>query len=97
MKLLLPLELKLRIAELSPHDTLAALARTHTTFQREAEQALYRTIFNPSWKCLQTLATNSEKAGFVHFLAMDCRGDHLINNNLFNALVKMHFLSDFRL
>ena len=86
-----------RIAELSSHDSLASLARTHTAFQRVAEQALYRTLFNPSWKCLQTLATNLEKAGFVHFLAMDCRSGHRINNNLFNALVNMHFLSDFRL
>jgi len=95
--LLLPSELIHRIAELSSHDSLASLARTHTAFQREAEQALYRTISNPSWKCLQTLATNREKAGFVHFLVMDCHDDHLINNNLFNAPVNMHFLSHFRL
>ena len=70
MHLLLPSELKHRIAELSSQDTLASLARTHTTFQREAEQALYRTLSNPPSKCLETLATNSEKAGFVHFLSM---------------------------
>ena len=40
MQLLLPLELKHRV-ELSSHDSLASLARTHTAFQSEAEQALY--------------------------------------------------------
>ena len=71
MQLLLPSELKHRIAELSTHDTLASLAQTHTAFQKEAEQALYRSLSNPSFKCLETLATNPEKAGFVHFLTME--------------------------
>ena len=51
MQLLLPSELKHRIVELFPHDSLASLARTHTAFQSEAEQALYRTLSYPSLKC----------------------------------------------
>ena len=107
MQLLLPSELKHRIAELSSKDTLASLARTHSAFQREAEQALYRTLSDPSLKCLKTLATNSEKAGFVRSLSLECfnlnekkkkeyhwgaRIDYLLN-----ALSNMHCLSDFRL
>ena len=72
MQLLLPSELKHRIAELSSHDSLASLARTHTAYQREAELALYRTLSDPSTNCLETLATNSEKAGFVRFLTLEC-------------------------
>ena len=72
MQLLLPSELKYRIAELSSQGTLASLARTHTSFQTEAEQALYRTLSEPPVKCLETLATNSEKAGFVHSLTLEC-------------------------
>ena len=64
MQLSLPSELKHRIVELS-------LARTHTAIQSQAEQALYRTLSNPSLKCLETLATNSGKAGFVRFLKVD--------------------------
>ena len=109
MQLLLPSELKHSIAELSSQDTLASLARTHTTLRREAEEALYRTLSNPSLKCLETLATNSEKAGFVHFLTMKCFNrkkkkkkkddDHwrATMEYLLNALVNMHRLSDFRL
>ena len=97
--LLLPSELKHHIAELSSQDILASLARTHTAFQRVAEQALYRTLSNPSLKCLQTLATNSEKAGFVHFLSMEQIDRHHQAETiyLFSALYKMHFLSDLRL
>ena len=84
------------------------MARTHTAFKREAEQALYRIVSNPSLICLETLATNSEKAGFVHFLTMECfysvkkkkkekdhRGSPI--DYLLNALSNMHCLSDFRL
>ena len=103
MQLLLPSELKHRIAELSSQDSLASLARTHTSYQREAEQALYRTLSDPSMKCLETLATNSEKAGFVRFLALE---SYYFKNDyhrqraisyLSNALVDMHSLSDLRL
>ena len=106
MQLLLPSELKHRIAELSSQDTLLSLARTHSAIQREAEQALYRTISDPSLKCLETLATNSEKAGFVHFLSMEgsFRKHRIIDSTwrapidyLINALVNMHCLSDLRL
>ena len=82
--LTLPSELKHRIAELSSYDTLASLARTHTDFQREAEQVLYRSISgsDPSVHSLKTLATNPEKAGFVHFLAVERDYDDLINPRL---------------
>ena len=104
MQLLLPSELKHRIAELSSHDSLASLARTHTALQREAEQALYHTLSDPSLNCLETLATNLEKAGFVRFLAakLECvRNDYghwqpAINCHL-NALVNMRSLTDVRL
>jgi hypothetical protein len=110
MQLLLPPELKHRIVELSSHATLASLARTHTACQVVAEQALYRSIHNPSLECLETLATNSEKAGFVRFLTMehpfnfedlDDRLQRAISYDLLNALlaalVNMHSLSDLRL
>ena len=61
--LLLPSELKSLIAELlvSSPNSLAALARTHSAFRREAERALYdnlvidATKYHPS-KCMETLA-----------------------------------------
>ena len=103
MQLLLPSglgaqALKHRIAELSSHDSLASLAWTHTGYQREAELALYRTLSNPSMKCLEMLATNSEKAGFVCFLTLES----VYNKNdyqrtisyLLDTLVDMHSLSD---
>ena len=101
MQLLLPSELKHLIVELSSKDTLLSLARTHSALQREAEQALYRTLSNPSLKCLETLATNSEKAGFVHCL-MKCNyypfaGSLTERVYLLNALVNMHCLTDLRL
>ena len=83
---------------------MASLARTHTAYQREAEQALYRTVSYPSLKCLETLSRNSEKAGFVRFFTMEFVHRRRQNDDsswrsidyLLNALVNMHFLSDFR-
>jgi len=103
--LLLPSELKHRIAELSSHDTLASLARTHSSFQREAEQVLYHILSDPSMNCLETLATNSEKAGFVHFLTMGRVNLENVSDGpwraidylLLNVLVNMHSLFDFRM
>ena len=100
MQLLLPSELNHRIAELYSRDSLASSART----QREAEQALYGTLFDPSVKCLQTLATNSEKAGFVH-LTLECFNHRLrkdyhwraLTEYLLYGLSNMHCLSDLRL
>ena len=107
MQLLLPSELKHHIAELSSRDSLASLAQTHTAYQKEAEQALYRTLSNPSLKCLETLATNSEKAGLVRFLAIEYVPHEYVPyendehwraiDYLLNALVDMHSLSDLRL
>ena len=108
---LLPSELKCLIvgllSEYPDCDSLAALARTHTTFQREAEKALYETLYiyasshrNDSMRCIETLATNSEKAGLVRFLTIEYGNrdeDHQrVTNCLLKSLVNMHSLSDFR-
>ena len=105
----LPLELKILIVELSSGspNSLATLARTHTSFQREAEKALYDTIFiftstDESLKCMETLATNPEKAALVHSLVIEYARDQDIENRrvttyLSKSLINMHFLSDFRI
>ena len=100
MQLLLPSELKHRIAELSSKDSLLSLARTHTAIQSQAEQALYSSLSHPSLKCLEILATNPKKEGFVRFLKV---GSECVNDGQFaamdyllSALVNMHSLSDFR-
>ena len=74
----MPSELKCLIVELcsDSSSSLASLALTHSTFQREAEIALYDTIFidasnNNSFKCLKTLAENPEKAAFVRTLIVE--------------------------
>ena len=74
----LPSELKHLIVELSSGSpaSLAALARTHTSFQSEAEEALYDTISIfaggiHSMKCMETLATNPNKAALVRLLIID--------------------------
>ena len=105
---LLPLELKRIIVELSSgsRNSLAALARTHTAYQREAERALYDTIsinvFSDSLKCMETLATNPEKAALIHFLTIEYARDNIDKNRrmttyLSKSLVNMHSLSDFRI
>ena len=114
--LLLPSELKSLIAELlvSSPNSLAALARTHSTYQREAEKALYNTlqvsIFTTpdnSLKCMETLATNPEKAALVHFLTFqysqynidsdENRTVTLATTYLSKSLINMCSLSDFRI
>ena len=104
----LPSELKHFIIELSSgsHNSLAALARTHTSFQREAEKALYDTIYifsgdRDSLKCMETLATNPKKAALVHSLIIESsRYDKIENQTvttyLSKSLINMHSLSDFR-
>ena len=110
---LLPAELKRYVVELSSGlpSSLAALARTHTAYQREAEKALYDTLSiyayrDDSIKCMETLATNSEKAALVRSLIIEySRGssgrDNIIKNQrvtiyLSKSLINMHSLSDFR-
>ena len=105
----LPSELKHLIIELSSGspNSLAALARTHTSFQRKAEKALYDTISvftssDKSLKCMETLATNPEKAALVHFLIIEYARDTNIENRrvttyLSKSLINMHSLSDFRI
>jgi hypothetical protein len=105
---LLPLELMRLIVELcsdSPN-SLAALARTHPSFQRQAEKALYDTISiftssDDSLKCMETLATNPEKAALVRSLIIEYARDMNIENRrvttyLSKSLINMHSLSDFR-
>ena len=104
----LPSELKHFIIELSSGspNSLAALARTHTSFQREAEKALYDTIYifsgdRDSLKCMETLATNPKKAALVHSLIIESsRYDKIENQTvttyLSKSLINMHSLSDFR-
>jgi len=106
--LLLPSELKYLIAELCSEssDSLAALARTHTTYQKEAEKALYHTVSisascDDSLKCMDTLATNSEKAALVRFLTIEYARNNIDKNQrvmtyLLKSLINMHSLSDFR-
>ena len=109
---LLPTELKLLIVlvELSSGSpsSLAALARTHSEYQREAEKALYDTLIiyssDDSLKCLETLATNSEKALLVRFLVVEYdrwRENDITNEGvttyLTKSLINMHSLSVFRI
>jgi hypothetical protein len=94
---------------------LAALARTHTSYHKEAERALYKnlSIYNTSddsLKCMETLATNSEKAALVRFLTVEyaplylrdnIQVDNIVKNlkvttYLSKSLINMHCLSDFR-
>jgi hypothetical protein len=104
----LPLELKRLIVELSSEspNSLAALARTHTAYHREAEKALYHTLSifassDGSLKCLETLATNSEKSALVCFLIIEYARNNIDKNRtvttyLSKTLINMHSLSDFR-
>ena len=103
---LLSSELQCLIAELSSPKSLAALARTHSTYQRVAEKVLYTALHiyadkDKSLKCMKTLASNSEKASLVHFLAIEYACIN-INKNwremtyLSKSIFNMHSLSDFR-
>ena len=54
-----------------------------------------------SLKCMETLATNSEKAALVHFLTVEYTRDNIDKNQrvtsyLSKILIDMHSLSDFR-
>jgi hypothetical protein len=108
---LLPSELRSLIAELlvsSPY-SLAALARTHSAYQREAEKTLYGTISISSTnetsyqdlKCMEALATNSEKASLVRFLSFEYSRYHInttqrLSTYLLKSLINMRALSDLR-
>ena len=104
---LLPAELKCQIVELSSDSPscLAALARTHSAYQRVAEKALYHTLSiyaycDDSLKCMETLSTNSEKAALVHFLTVEYTVEDIDNQKvtacLSKGLINMRSLSDFR-
>ena len=87
--------------------SLTALARTHTSFQRDAEQALYHTLYirilpHVLLTPLETLATNSEKATFVRSLTVErsasAKGENRrATTYLATALVNMHSLIDLRI
>jgi hypothetical protein len=108
----LPSELKSLITELlvSSPNSLAALARTHSAYQREAERVLYEFIFidnsfREDSRCMETLATNSEKAALVRFFTfeyccipinkMQRVSTHDVTH-LLKSLINMHALSDLR-
>ena len=106
---LLPSELIFLIVELcsdSP-SSLAALARTHTSYRREAEKTLYDTLSinalnDKSLKCMETLASNPEKAALVRFLVIeytcnDNEKNQRVTTFLSKSLINMHSLSDFRM
>ena len=71
----------------------------------KVKQSRHSTALFPilPWNVLETLAANSEKAGFVRFLKVECVPDDGNDDHsramdyLLNALVNMHSLSDFRL
>ena len=111
---LLPLEVLLLIVEFSSGSpsSLAALARTHPTYQREAERALYdnlsiyASIFASRddflIKCMETLAANPEKAALVRFLTIEYGYDNIDYNQnvttyLSKSLINMQSLSDLRI
>ena len=105
---LLPSELKRLIVELSSGSpsSLAALALAHSSYQREAERALYDSILifassDDSVKCMKTLATNPEKAALVRFLTIeygrDFDNNQRVTSYLLKSLINMHTLSDFRI
>jgi hypothetical protein len=116
---LLPSELKHLIAELlaivssasTTRSSLAAMARTHPSYQREAERALYNTLLIHAYadkylKCMEILARNQEKAALVRSLTIEyarCTGSGNIDKNrkvttyLSKSLINMHTLSDLRI
>ena len=104
---LLPSELNYLIVELCSESpsSLAALARTHTSFQREAEKALYDTLsIGPlsddslDLKCMETLSKNPEKAALVRSLTIEYESDYYHTYRtwkfLSKYLINMHSLSD---
>jgi hypothetical protein len=111
---LLPSELKYLIAKLLSSEperrslkNLAVLAQIHTAYRREAEKVLYDTIYIDTYnshavKCMETLATNSEKAALVRFLIIEYARYNTKNNRrvtkcLSKSLMNMRILSDFRI
>ena len=108
---LLPSELKSIIAkllffELESPKTLAALARIHTAYQREAEKTLYDTLYiyahcDKFLKCMETLVIFSEKAALVRILTIEyacnnTKKNRRVTTYLSKSLINMHSLSDFR-
>jgi hypothetical protein len=107
--LLLPPELKRLIVELcsgSP-SSLAALARTHSAYQGEAEEALYETLHifassDSSMKCMKTLDANPKKAALVRFLTItyspyNNEENWRLTTYLSKSLINMHTLTDLRM
>jgi hypothetical protein len=86
---------------------LAALARTHTSYQREAEKALYDTLYiyadeKRFLKCMGTLATNPKKAALVRFFTIQYASNNTKMNRtvtiyLSKSLINMRTLLDFRI
>ncbi|KDR81047.1 hypothetical protein GALMADRAFT_241672 [Galerina marginata CBS 339.88] len=77
----IPQEIKHNILSFCPKSSCASLARVHTSYQGEAERAIYRSIGHSIHDhtkvvntkilgCLETLSTNREKASMVRSLAL---------------------------
>ncbi|RDB30094.1 hypothetical protein Hypma_014001 [Hypsizygus marmoreus] len=71
----IPSELKVHIGTFCTRATLASLAQVHTSYQKESERTLYRRISiqtsSEEVTCLETLSSNSEKAGLVRSLTIE--------------------------
>ncbi|RDB30089.1 hypothetical protein Hypma_014007 [Hypsizygus marmoreus] len=72
---LIPSELKVHIGTFCTRATLASLAQVHTSYQKESERTLYKRISiqtsSEEVTCLETLSSNSEKAGLVRSLTIE--------------------------
>ncbi|KAF9558732.1 hypothetical protein CPC08DRAFT_550822 [Agrocybe pediades] len=74
----LPSELKHLIAQHLPNESLAALARTHSTFQNDVEYVLYRRLEIDTSKIwsrtsAETISKSPLKASYVRYLSFDSR------------------------
>ena len=76
------------------------MALTHPAYQKEAEEALYRTLAINTYnskdlKCLETLAQNEGKAKLVRRLIVECGRRRVYD--LLKALPEMRALVDLRI
>jgi hypothetical protein len=103
---ILPPELIYNIGTFCTPSSLASLAQVHTSYQREAERALYRTlsirICPNDVKCLDTLFAHPQRASIVRSLTAEfprweSEENSVATESLFGALGHMHALSDLRI
>jgi hypothetical protein len=93
------------IATFCTRGSLASLAQVHTSYQEEAECALYHKLYiYTDYKevtCLYMLSTNPRRASMVNSLTVEfpSKWDHKSRTaaaSLFKALYHMQALSDLR-